>query len=148
MGKRGPARLPTNVVKLRNKAGHTRPINENEPQFQGEIAIPEHIKAKPAAFAEWQRRAPELEDLGLLNGQFQTEFADYCMQHAYYLEHQHDIETFGMRSAIAAGIWKAFQSASLNRQRLAAKFGFDPSDAASVKVKPKEKPQGARKFLA
>jgi phage terminase small subunit len=137
VGKRGPSRLPTNVVKLRGQAGHTRPINDDEPQFQGEIVIPDHIKAKPGALAEWERRAPELEELGLLNGQFQTEFADYCMQHAYYLEHQKDIETFGMRSAVAAGIWKAFQTASVNRQRLASKFGFDPADSSSIKVQAK-----------
>lgn len=125
------------MVNLRGKAGHTRPINENEPKFEGEIVIPDHIKAKPAALAEWTRRASELEELGLLNGQFQTEFADYCMQHAYYLEHQQDIETFGMRSAVAAGVWKAFQTASVNRQRLAQKFGFDPADSSGIKVKSK-----------
>jgi phage terminase small subunit len=147
MGKRGPASLPTKLKLLRGKAGH-HPINENEPQFESEITIPPHILKKKEALAEWNRRAPELEEQGLLNGQFQTEFADYCMQHAYYLELQQDIEHLGRKLAITKGIWKAFQTASLQRLRLAAKFGFDPSDSTAVKVKPKEKPQGAKRFLA
>lgn len=147
MPRKGPIKTPSNIVKLRNNPGK-RPINEDEPQFQGEVVIPDHIKAKPEALAEWTRRAPELEDLGILNGQFQTDFADYCLQHAYYLEHHKAIEQFGMHAAIRAGIWKAFQSASLQRQRLAQKFGFTPADSASIKVKPKDKAQSARRFLA
>jgi phage terminase small subunit len=147
MGKRGPSPLPGKLKLLRGKPGH-HPINENEPEFEGEITIPPHILKKKEALAEWNRRAPELEAQGLLNGQFQTEFADYCIQHAYYLELHQEVEDLGMELAIAKGIWKAFQSASAQRLRLAGKFGFDPSDASGVKAKPKEKKEGARRFLA
>jgi|SRR5215471_13502079 len=148
MGKRGPARLPTNVVKLRNKAGHTRPINELEPQFHGETQIPEQVQKNSIALQEWQRRAPELEELGLLNGQFQNEFADYCLQWAYYLQLQERIEKIGLQKAIEKGVWRSFQNASMQRLRLAARFGFTPADASSVKIKPPETKQGAKRFMA
>jgi phage terminase small subunit len=147
MGKRGPSALPTKLKLLRGKPGH-HPLNKDEPQFESEVSIPAHILKKKEALAEWNRRAPELEAQGLLNGQFQTEFADYCVQHAYYLELHEQVEDLGMDLAIAKGIWKAFQSASAQRLRLAGKFGFNPSDATSVKAKPRETAQGAKKYLA
>lgn len=149
MGRRGPRRDPTAIRLLKGvHTNHTRPINEDEPNFEGETVIPNHILKKPEALAEWQRRAPELESLGLLNGQFQGEFADYCMQHAYYLELQKEIEVFGIAQAVKANILKAFESVSINRQRLASRFGFTPADSSSIKVKPSNKPQGVKRFLA
>ena len=149
MGKRGPPREPTALRLLKGaRTNHARPINENEPKFTSEITIPGHILKKKEALAEWNRRAPELEEQGLLNGQFQTEFAAYCIMHAYTLEFHDDIEKLGRELAIVKGIWKAFKDADAARLRLAAKFGFDPSDATGVKAKPPDKPQGAKRFLA
>ena len=80
--------------------------------------------------------APESLELGLLSGQFQTEFADYCLQHSLHVQLWRLIKQLGEKQAIANGYMKAFQTASQQRLRLAAKFGFDPADSTGIKVKP------------
>jgi len=66
---------------LNNNAGH-RPINQDEPQFQGEAQPPAEVLADPIALEEWQRRAPELTESGLLRVQYGTEFGEFaCSTH-------------------------------------------------------------------
>ena len=50
--------------------------------------------------------------------------------------------------AIAKGYLKHLQAAVMQRLRLAAKFGFTPSDVTNIKATPKQNPTGARKFLS
>jgi hypothetical protein len=50
--------------------------------------------------------------------------------------------------AIAKGYFKAYQTADAACMRWSAKFGLNPSDRSAIKAAPKEKPQGARRFLA
>jgi phage terminase small subunit len=140
--------LPTNVVKLRNKAGHTRPVNQLEPQFDGEATPTAEILANPVALALWTDKAPELIEKGILTNQDQTAFVAYCLQHALRMKFWHLMESVGEEMAIAKGYFKAYQTADAACMRWSAKFGLNPSDRSAIKAAPKEKPQGARRFLA
>ena len=136
MGRRGPAKTPANIVKMGGNPGK-RPFNQNEPEFsQDTVSVPDTVAKDEIALAEWNRRAPELLELGLLSGQFQTEFADYCVQHSMHVRLWQLITEVGVEQAIAKRFMKAFQTASQQRLRLAAKFGFNPADSTGIKVKP------------
>jgi len=138
---------PTALHLLNGNPGH-RPLNLDEPEFQeSEAQPPEEVLQDPIALQEWQRRAPELIEQGLLCRQYETEFAEYCKQHSLAQRIWREINARGIDDAIAAGLLKHFQAAVTQRLRIAAKFGFTPSDVTGVKAKPKEKPKGAARFL-
>jgi phage terminase small subunit len=140
--------LPTNVVNLRNKAGHTRPVNHQEPQFDGEAVPTAEVLANPVALALWTDKAPELIEKGILTNQDQTAFAAYCLQHSLRMSYWKLMLEVGEELAIAKGYFKAYQTADAACMRWGAKFGLNPSDRSAIKAIPKEKPQGARRFLA
>jgi P27 family predicted phage terminase small subunit len=149
MGKRGPPRESTALRLIKGAdTNHRRPINKHEPEYKCEVEPPESVRKFPTALAEWKRRASELESWGILTRQDQIEFADYCCQHGIYLDLLKKIRKLGIETAIMKGFYKAFQAASLQRQRLGAKFGFTPSDRSSIVAKPKDKKDGAKRFLA
>jgi phage terminase small subunit len=148
MGHRGPPKKPTALRLLNNNAGK-RLLNLDEPQFQeSEAQPPEEVLEDAIALKEWQKRAPELIDKGLLCTQYETEFAEYCLQHSLVKNLRIEANKLGVKAAIADGLLKHLQAAVTQRLRIAAKFGFTPSDVTGVKAKPKEKPKGAARFLA
>ena len=136
MGRRGPAKTPAHIARLRGNPGKRR-INNDEPEFDIDASPPEDIVKDEIALAEWNRRAPELSQLGLLKAQYQTEFADYCFQHSH-VRLWRQIQEIGIEAAIAKGLLKAFQTASQQRLRIAARFGFAPSDATGIAAQPKQ----------
>jgi len=140
---------PTALHLLNGNPGH-RPLNLDEPEFiQGDAQPPEEVQQDAFALQEWQRRAPELTDLGLLRGQYATEFGEYCLQHALVCRIRARINELGLDEAIAKGYLKHLQLALVQRLRLAARFGFTPADAAGVKATPKQNPTtGAKRFLS
>jgi phage terminase small subunit len=148
MGKRGPPRLPSNVVKLRGKAGHTRPINEEEPKFDGEAMPSEKVLKDKDALKIWNTKTPELIEKGLLTFQDSTAFSTYCLLCAMRDRLWQQIKDVGEELAIAKGFMKAFLATDVRCDRWSAKFGLSPSDRSSIKATPREKPEGARKFLA
>lgn len=148
MGKRGPTRLPTNVVKLRGKPGHTRPINEDEPKFDGEPLPSDKVLADPDALKMWKEKSPELIELGLLTFQDSTAFSTYCLLCAIRDRLWQKIHECGEELAIAKGYMKAFLATDVRCDRWSAKFGLSPSDRAGIKATPKEKLAGAKRFLA
>src|SRR5215471_802746 len=139
---------PTALHLLNGNPGH-RPLNLDEPEFiQGDAQPPEEVQQDAFALQEWQRRAPELTDLGLLRGQYATEFGEYCLQHALIKRLRSAMSKLDVDEAIAKGYLKHLQAAVMQRLRLAAKFGFTPSDVTNIKATPKQNPTGARKFLS
>ena len=145
---RGPKPKPTKLKLLEGNAGR-RPLNNLEPEFSGFATPPDYVEKDPVALAEWARRAPELKDLGLLADQYRTEFADYCINHSICLALLKKIDVQDPELAIAKGYMKAYFTASKNRQNLAAKFGFTPSDSTRIKTSKKDKEaSGAARFLA
>jgi len=146
MGKRGPAPKSTQQKKLEGNPGK-RPLNTAEPEFDIGAEMSLEVKRDPIARAEWNTRAPELIRKGVLTRQDQTEFNEYCLQHSASVNLWRNIKRQGYETAIMKGIYKAWQSAVAMRGRLAAKFGFTPSDRSQVKIMPPAKPQGAGRFL-
>jgi len=134
MGKRGPAPKSTAQKELENNPGRY-PIESEEPKFSTVIVIPDHITKNKVALAEWNRRAPELEEKKVLTLQDTTEFAAYCLMHANFLKYQKlcDQDEVG-EFAIAKGHVNAVIKFNAERVRLAAKFGFTPSDRTQVKI--------------
>lgn len=134
MGRRGPAPKPTAQKLLENNPGR-RPLNAEEPEFSDVVIIPDLVKKNKVALAEWNRRAPELQEKKILTGQDTTEFAAYCLMHANFLKYQKlcDDDKSGELS-IAKGYVNAAIKFNAERVRLAAKFGFTPSDRTQIKI--------------
>ncbi len=86
MGKRGPAKTPTNLVQLRGNPGH-RPINDKEPKFEAPAEVP-----GPPAFldryakAEWNRVSPLLHKVGLLTEVDIMPLAAYCANYSMFVQ--------------------------------------------------------------
>jgi len=103
---------PTALHLLNGNPGH-RPLNLDEPEFiQGDAQPPEEVQQDAFALQEWQRRAPELTDLGLLRGQYATEFGEYCLQHALIKRLRSAMSKLDIDEAIAKGYLKHLQLAS------------------------------------
>ena len=147
MGKPGPPKIPTNVVKLRNNPGK-RPINEDEPKFDGEPVPTTKLLADNDALAIWNAKSPELIDKGLLTFQDSTAFSAYCLLCAMRDRLWQKIQDYGEEKAIKRGFMKAFLATDVRVDRWSAKFGLTPSDRAGIKAIPREKPQGTKRFLA
>lgn len=82
MGKRGPAPLPSNVIRLRGNPGH-RPMARLIDQVTPVVEIPScprHLM--PAARAEWKRISVVLRDLGLISKLDRAALAVYCQAYA------------------------------------------------------------------
>jgi phage terminase small subunit len=146
MGKRGPAPKPTEIKKLQGNPGE-HALNDAEPQFEPGAKMPLLVQNDPVARAEWERRVPELLATHVLTRQDETEFAEYCLQHSICNALWKEQESLGFERAIMAGIFKARQTAVATRTRLAAKFGFTPSDRSQVKIPKNPANQGGGKFL-
>ena len=98
---------PTALRLLNNNAGK-RPLNLDEPQFQeSDAQPPEEVLEDPIALKEWQKRAPELIDKGLLCTQYETEFAEYCLQHSLVKNLRIEANKLGVKAAIADGLFEA-----------------------------------------
>jgi len=80
MGKRGPKPTPTPILKLRGSwRGKDRPDADIEPN------VPEMPSwLSPAAKAEWKRRVPELDALGVLQKVDVTILVMYCRDFVEY----------------------------------------------------------------
>jgi len=147
MAKPGPAKLPTNIVRLRNNAGK-RPINENEPKFEGDPVPTDKLLADKDALAIWNSKSPELIDLGLLTFQDSNAFSIYCLLCAMRDRLWQQIQDYGEELAIAKGLMKAFLATDVRCDRWSSKFGLTPSDRTGIKATPKDRPQGSKRFLA
>lgn len=122
-------------------------MNAEEPQFDPGAQMSQEVKRDPIARGEWEIRAPELIRKGVLTKQDQTEFNEYCLQHSVCVNLWRKIKKLGFELAIAKGLYKAWQTAVAMRARLAAKFGFTPSDRSQVKIPPPAPEKGAGRFL-
>lgn len=147
MGRRGP-KLQSVASRLLTGNRSKRPIKGLEPDFkQGDVQMTPEVRADPVARAEWQRRAQELQVLGVLTPQDRTEFAGYCTQHALAIGLLKEIRRIGYERAIRSGVFKAYQAADAARSRIAGHFGFTPLDRNQIKVEPPKQEDPAEKYL-
>jgi len=149
MGRRGPPRDPTALRLLKGaRTNHARPINEHEPQFDGDPIPTAKVKADCDALKIWDEKSPELIQKGVLTFQDSIAFSTYCLLCAMRDRLWDRIQNLGEENAIAKGVMKAFLACDIRCDRWGAKFGLSPSDRSSISALPKETPRGARKFLS
>jgi P27 family predicted phage terminase small subunit len=160
MGKRGPAKTPTNLTVLRGNPGK-RSINKDEPK-------PRPIAPKRPGWMNkdakriWKDLSKKLEPLGLLAEVDGLNFQNLCLSAsmikglALFLEDKGmvmEIERtdkngdylssyFQQRPEVAI-MFKAMEMVN----KLGAKFGLSPADRAGLGVKPKENRDEFEEFL-
>lgn len=147
MGKRGPAKTPSNLVQLRGNPGH-RPITTNEPKFDQPEAVPE-----PPAFldryakAEWKRIAPVLHKVGLLTAPDIMPLAAYCANYSMFVQAEKGKRTRG-KLVLDFGNYECqipeigiATTAMKNMVAIAKEFGMTPSSRTSVHI---DKPEDTK----
>ena len=144
--KPGPAPKPTTLKRNAGNPGK-RPLNDAEPEFASGCDMPEWLPV--GAQVEWQRVAPMLDGLGLLQSVDMAAFAAYCMA-----VDQLERATEALRPTkdnpmpevqVASSGYEVPSGAELMRRQaikdiraFAAEFGFTPAQRSRIKV-PKQK---------
>lgn len=138
MGRRGPAPEPTALRILRGNPGH-RPINRDEPK--PELLAESDRLAKCPAWLKgdardlWNRAAPRAIKSGLLTVLDLPAFEALCQTYARWRA----LERLTGRN-LELAIAKGYRNAAVKERQLmlqfGARFGFDPSSRANVKVTP------------
>lgn len=165
MGKRGPKKKPSKIIKLRgSNRAYRRPENEPEPMAK----IPEPPKwLKGEALVEWERVTGRLRALGILSELDRAALVAYCQTWADYCNvlpycRGKPIETKSGEK-IATGILMKTANGNViqnpaigvrNRTlalllRAAAEFGMTPAGRSNVNAeKPSKREDAAEQFLS
>lgn len=140
MGKRGPARKPTNLKLLEGNPGK-RPIPQYEPK-------PKPIRPKRPAWLdneakrEWDRLAPELEKLGLLTTIDGTAFAAYCQSYSRWRQAEETLKKHGTVFKTPSGYIQQLPQVAIARnyakimREFCMQFGLTPASRSSIDLKP------------
>ena len=152
MGKRGPRPLPTRLHIIHGNPGKRR-LNKNEPQ--PETGIPElPAILNGEALLEWHRITAELLQLGLVTKVDRAALAAYCQAWGRWVEAEEHLKTepiiFKSPSSypVLSPWWVVANKAADQMHSFLTEFGLSPASRTRVHaMPPKEKPQGARKFL-
>lgn len=140
MGKRGPAKKPTQLRVLEGNRGHQKK-NKKEPSPDPKIpTCPKQLGR--SAKAEWRRVAPAMYKLGLLTQVDRAAMAAYCDAYGRWIDAQTEIKEHGTIIESQNGF--PIQSPYLNvasgawKQMLAAlrEFGMTPASRASIEADP------------
>ena len=158
MGKRGPKKMPTNILKLRgSRRADDRPKNEPQPE-QGIPAPPEFLQGK--ALEEWHRKAPMLYDQGTLTLIDDMTLAAYCLSYqltceALELCQNPTTKKMNLIAKTTNGNFIPYPALSIYKTALrdmvkfAAEFGMTPSARTGINVVDrKERRTSAQKWLA
>lgn len=142
MGKRGPAKEPTNLTVLK---GGKRPATEPVPA-EGDVVPPAWL-TRDDALAEWARLAPDLIAKKVLTFWDVQAFAEYCDAVATIAEAAAELAGQGhvverpvfdrngkeTGSRVVPNEWVQIQARALEvSARRAARFGLTPSDRTGV----------------
>jgi P27 family predicted phage terminase small subunit len=138
-------RKPTALRLLQGNAGK-RPINTNEPQYQGSPKCPAWLPLE--AKREWRRVFRLLEPYDILKPTDMAVFASYCLSYARWKQAErmidaegqtvrepvvsrsgHDTGKYKIRIHPAVAVAKAEKAAM---QRTAALLGLDPSNRTRI----------------
>lgn len=135
-GRSGRPPKPTALKLLQGNPGK-RQLNESEPKPRAlsTADAPEWLDELSREF--WDRHAPELVKLGLLTELDVAEFAAACQQHALYSRLVARIlrAPFGK---MAKELSTRQDRALANRDRILARFGFDPASRSKMSVAPQK----------
>jgi len=133
MGKRGPAKTPTNILKLRDAWRGKRRKGEPQPQPHG-TSCPRSLSQ--GAKAVWRRLAPQLAAMNLLGKTDREALARYCEYVSFWQEvtaaiSQHKLAVLAKNSNAAWGLRASLQLADV-LLRLEQQFGLTPSARANL----------------
>jgi len=151
MGKRGPAKTPSNVVELRGNPDH-RPKNHSEPK-PPPIAPSCPYWLDRRAKNEWKRVVALLEPLGLITQIDRAALAAYCQCYSEWVQADEVIQEQGMNFETPNGYLQQRpevairQKARADMLRFAARFGLTPSDRAGLKVPENNGPSEFERWL-
>ena len=160
MGKRGPKPTPTPILKLRGSwRGKDRPDADIEPN------VPEMPSwLSPAAKAEWKRRVPELDALGVLQKVDVTILVMYCRDFVEYDAACDEIDKLKSqfisvgREVSAGGVvlkpgrvcphplFAIRDAADARLRKSCGELGMGPASRTGLAIKPKEKSGKSRFF--
>jgi len=145
MGKRGPKKTPTNILKMRgSRLVETRPKNEPVP-VKGIPEPPEFLRAVPLAMEEWYRKVKLLSEQGTLGLIDDTMLGAYCLHYAIYCNTIEQVisekqNTFNLliktknENVIQSPIVGIMHRELMIIRQLAAEFGMTPSARSSINV--------------
>jgi P27 family predicted phage terminase small subunit len=150
MGKRGPAKTPTELAVLR---GETRPSRVNldapsPPPTRAEA--PEYLDLD--ALGVWHRLAPTLEARGLLTVWDVDAFAAYCTAVVHHRRAVRLVNTAGIVVGRTASTQHKHPALQVVRDQaalivtLGGRFGLNPSDRAGLR-NPDENPDDGGNIL-
>lgn len=135
-GRSGRPPKPTALKLLQGNPGK-RVLNESEPKPErlSLTDAPPYLDEAGAAF--WDKYAPKLVKLGLLTELDEPEFAAACQQESLYQK----LTKIIMRAPAgkrAKELDSRARYALANRDRILARFGFDPSSRSKLSVAPQK----------
>ena len=121
----------------------TADTNENDAKnikngIYGKAEMSELVKSNEYAKEQWERLAPQLERLGLLDGNNAEQFAMYCIAYSHWREAEEFIMEHGSIVKTPSGYWQQVPHVAISMQNqkimlnLAARFGLTPSDRARL----------------
>lgn len=146
MGKRGPAKTPTNLAVLRGERKDRVNTDEPKPSML-EIGPPDWLSGE--ARDEWWLLAPDLKNKGVLTAWDVEAFAAWCdavVRRRSAVEHLRaqgeviELPVYNKNgdmtgSRMAKNPWTfVLNEADAQMQKYAARFGLTPSDRASLSI--------------
>lgn len=142
---------PTAVKKRQGNPGR-RPLNENEPVFEGTTTPPAHLDK--IARNEWRRLAPRLGFHKMLTPADRTAFAAYC---AAYSTHVRAELALAKKSTLAyktsSGVLRPWPEVQISNQALSqmhrflTEFGLTPSSRSRLNIETPGRPSEDEDFL-
>ena len=147
LGKRGPAKTPSNIVDMRGNPGK-RGINKREPKFTKfnvDVGCPAWVSR--LGHLVWANLAKELEPLGLLTEADRLTFAMLCESYALWRREMAIVEKEGtvvqtfLKNSIQNPRLGIANKAGERFCKLASEFGLSPASRVRLEVKEID-PQG------
>ncbi len=156
MGRRGPAREPTELMLLRGNPGHRR-LKKDEPKPRAGVPdCPDWLTAE--AKKEWAKIAVELKEMGVLTVVDGTALAAYCQAYARWREAEEWINENGSTFIIRDKNGKVkyvqqFPQVAISKSsvqimhKFLAEFGMTPSSRTRIAIKEPQKDDEEERFF-
>jgi len=147
MGRRGPAKTPTQLRILRGRPDK-RPLPVNEPEAISIVNIEPPDWLRDEAKMEWYALAPALIAQGVLTETDRGAFANYCTAFAdlkiaeSHLQSEGDLVEIETKHGpvVKQNPWVHIKSRAQNQcDRWGRQFGIGPANRAGLSVSPKDK---------
>lgn len=148
----GRPKKPTNLKILEGNPGK-RDLNAGEPKPKP-VAPERPSWITGAARKEWERLAPELENMGLLTSFDMAAFAAYCQAYAVWQEAERKARGVRRVTETPNGFAQASAWETIAKQRFrdmmaaAKEFGFTPVSRTKVSVPKQAKENEFEKLLS